>query len=168
MSFTFCRIDSPVGTLKLVARHDALVAVVWRDHAAGQVPVADAMESSSDPVLEETARQLGEYFGGERRQFELPLEFLGTEFQRRAWQALQSIPYGETRSYADMARQIGHPKAVRAVGAANGRNPISIIVPCHRVIGSSGALTGFGGGLDAKAYLLALEAPQRSLLTAPA
>jgi methylated-DNA-[protein]-cysteine S-methyltransferase len=168
MSFSFSRIPSPVGTLKLVARDQCLVAVVWRDHGAGQVPVADAMESPSHPVLVETSRQLGEYFGGARRQFELPLEFLGTEFQRRAWQALQSIPYGETRSYADMARQIGHPKAVRAVGAANGRNPISIIVPCHRVIGSSGALTGFGGGLDAKAYLLALEAPQRSWLTEPA
>jgi methylated-DNA-[protein]-cysteine S-methyltransferase len=168
MALSFTRISSPVGTLKLVATASALLAVVWRDHGAGQVPVHDSVEVSSHPVLDAAARQLEEYFAAKRRSFDLPLEFMGTEFQRRAWQALQTIPYGETRSYADMARQIGQPNAVRAIGAANGRNPISIIVPCHRVIGSSGALTGFGGGLDAKAKLLALEAPQRSLLSARA
>jgi len=168
MNLSFTRISSPVGTLKLVATDTALVAVVWRDHGAGQVPVHDAIEAQSHPVLDRASHQLDEYFAGRRREFDLPLEFLGTDFQRRAWQALQSIPYGETRTYADMARQIGQPTAVRAVGAANGRNPISIIVPCHRVIGTSGALTGFGGGLDAKAKLLALEAPQKSLLTAQA
>jgi methylated-DNA-[protein]-cysteine S-methyltransferase len=168
MNLAFTRISSPVGTLKLVATDTALVAVVWRDHGAGQVPVHDAAEAQSHPVLDRASHQLEEYFAGRRREFDLPLEFLGTDFQRRAWRALQSIPYGETRTYADMARQIGQPTAVRAVGAANGRNPISIIVPCHRVIGSSGALTGFGGGLDAKAKLLALEAPQKSLLTAQA
>ncbi len=168
MNLSFTRISSPVGTLKLVATDTALVAVVWRDHGAGEVPVHDAAEAQSHPVLDRASRQLEEYFAGRRRVFDLPLEFLGTDFQRRAWQALQSIPYGETRTYADMARQIGQPTAVRAVGAANGRNPISIIVPCHRVIGSTGALTGFGGGLDAKAKLLALEAPQKSLLTARA
>jgi methylated-DNA-[protein]-cysteine S-methyltransferase len=117
-------------------------------------------------VLLQTIRQLGEYFSGQRRVFELPLEFRGTDFQRRAWQALMTIPYGETRSYAQMAQQIDSPAAVRAVGAANGRNPISIIAPCHRVIGSSGELTGFGGGIEAKAWLLAHESPQRDLLAA--
>ena len=97
-------------------------------------------------------------------QFDLPLEFRGTDFQRRVWAALLTIPYGETRTYGQIAEQIGNPAAVRAVGAANGRNPISIIAPCHRVIGMSGDLTGFGGGLDAKAFLLSLEAPQRRLL----
>jgi methylated-DNA-[protein]-cysteine S-methyltransferase len=164
MSYVFTRLPSPVGTLKLIASDSALVAVVWRDHSAGHVPEDEAVESNAHPLLEETARQLGEYFAGERRAFDLPLELMGTDFQRRVWTELTRIPYGETRSYADIARHIGQPAAVRAVGAANGRNPISIIVPCHRVIGTSGALTGFGGGLDAKARLLALEAPQRSLL----
>jgi methylated-DNA-[protein]-cysteine S-methyltransferase len=108
-------------------------------------------------ILRETRRQLCEYFAGERRVFSLPLEFNGTDFQRRVWQALLTIPYGETRSYGQIARQIGQPRAVRAVGAANGRNPISIVAPCHRVIGSSGELTGFAGGLATKAQLLALE-----------
>jgi methylated-DNA-[protein]-cysteine S-methyltransferase len=108
-------------------------------------------------VLVETARQLEEYFAGQRTVFELPLDFAGTDFQRKVWNALLTIPFGETRSYGQIASQIGNPDAVRAVGAANGRNPVSIVTPCHRVIGSTGALTGFAGGLDAKAYLLALE-----------
>jgi methylated-DNA-[protein]-cysteine S-methyltransferase len=165
MDFFFTRIPSPVGALKLMATDRALVAVVWRDHSAGQVPEDEAIESASHPLLLETTRQLGEYFAGQRNEFDLPLELMGTDFQRRVWGALQRIPFGQTRSYADIAREIGQPDAVRAVGAANGRNPISIIVPCHRVIGTSGALTGFGGGLDAKAKLLALESPQRSLLS---
>lgn len=168
MKLHFTRISSPVGVLKLVATDSALVAVAWRDEGAGQVAVQDAVECRSHRVLDEASSQLQAYFAGERREFDLPIELLGSEFQCRAWQALRTIPYGETRTYADMARLIGQPTAVRAVGAANGRNPLSIIVPCHRVIGSSGALTGFGGGLDAKAKLLALEAPQRSLLAARA
>jgi methylated-DNA-[protein]-cysteine S-methyltransferase len=168
MPFVYSRIDSPVGPLKLIANSHSLVAVLWRDSGAGHVPVHEACENPAHPVLVETTRQLAEYFCHQRRDFELPLELLGTEFQRRVWTVLRTIRYGETRSYADIARQIGMPNAVRAVGSANGRNPISIIVPCHRVIGSSGALTGFGGGLAAKAALLALEAPQRSLLSAQA
>lgn len=105
----------------------------------------------------ETERQLNEYFAGSRDCFELELDFVGTEFQRKVWQALLTIPFGETRSYSQIAAQVGSPKAVRAVGAANGRNPISIIAPCHRVIGASGSLTGFAGGLQAKQFLLALE-----------
>ncbi len=102
--------------------------------------------------------QLGEYFAGTRKEFSLPLDFTGTQFQRSVWAALLTIPYGETRSYGDIARQIGKPAAVRAVGAANGRNPLSIVAPCHRVVGSTGKLVGFAGGLGTKAFLLTLEA----------
>jgi methylated-DNA-[protein]-cysteine S-methyltransferase len=116
------------------------------------------VESPRHSVLLEAERQLAEYFAGTRRTFELPLDFEGTEFQRSVWAALLTIPYGETRSYGQIARQIGRPKAVRAVGAANGRNPLSIVAPCHRVIGASGELTGFAGGLETKEFLLALEA----------
>jgi methylated-DNA-[protein]-cysteine S-methyltransferase len=142
----------------------ALVALVWRTDGHGRVPFAQAIDAPRHPLLCETKRQLDEYFAGKRRNFELPLEFRGTEFQRRVWAALLTIPYGETRTYRQIAEQIGNPLAVRAVGAANGRNPIAIVAPCHRVIGSSGDLTGFGGGLEAKARLLSLEAPQRQLL----
>ncbi|PYT19182.1 MAG: cysteine methyltransferase [Acidobacteria bacterium] len=109
-------------------------------------------------VMRETMRQLQAYFGGELKSFDVPLEIVGTEFQKRVWSALRTIPYGQTRSYSQIAAQIGAPRAVRAVGAANGRNPIPIIVPCHRVIGASGNLVGFGGGLDWKRLLLDLEA----------
>jgi methylated-DNA-[protein]-cysteine S-methyltransferase len=157
-------LDSPVGLLHLVATDSALVALVWRIASTPQIPFDEAVTSADHPILRKTIAQLREYFVGDRHTFDIPLEFRGTDFQKRAWQALLSIPYGETRSYLDMAKRIGDPAAVRAVGAANGRNPISIIVPCHRVIGSSGELTGFGGGLPAKAKLLALESPQRSLI----
>jgi methylated-DNA-[protein]-cysteine S-methyltransferase len=156
--------DSPVGILSLVATDHALVALVWRVEAHSRAGFENAVEKPRHPLLRETVRQLREYFAGQRRAFELPLEFRGTEFQRSAWSALLTIPYGETRTYRQMAEQIGNPAAVRAVGAANGRNPISIIAPCHRVIGMNGDLTGFGGGLKAKAQLLALEAPQKQLL----
>jgi len=157
-------LDTPVGSLSLVATDTALVALVWRTKMHSRVPFDDATENPAHPLLAETARQLREYFAGTRREFDLPLEFRGTDFQRRVWAALLLIPYGETRTYGQIAEQLGNPAAVRAVGAANGRNPISIIAPCHRVIGMSGDLTGFGGGLDAKAFLLSLEAPQRQLL----
>jgi methylated-DNA-[protein]-cysteine S-methyltransferase len=156
-------IDSPVGELSLVASDRALVALVWR-REAHRGTFHNATERPRHEVLRETTRQLREYFAGKRRQFDLELDFRGTEFQRRVWSTLLTIPYGETRTYGQIAGQIGNPAAVRAVGAANGRNPISIIAPCHRVIGMNGDLTGFGGGLDAKAYLLSLEAPQKQLL----
>ena len=110
-------------------------------------------------MLTRAARQLAEYFAGTRRTFDLPLAFTarGTPFQQKVWRALLTIPFGETRSYGEIAAQIGSPRAVRAVGAANGRNPISIVAPCHRVVGANGKLTGFAGGLENKAYLLALE-----------
>jgi methylated-DNA-[protein]-cysteine S-methyltransferase len=114
-------------------------------------------EDRTHPLLVEAERQLAEYFAGRRQRFALPLDPSGTTFQRDVWDALQTIPFGETRSYAQIAKQIGQPRAVRAVGAANGRNPLSIVVPCHRVVGSTGALTGFAGGLAVKARLLALE-----------
>jgi methylated-DNA-[protein]-cysteine S-methyltransferase len=115
-------------------------------------------------MLQHAARQLEEYFAGERREFDLPLHLTGTEFQVRVLEELQRIPYGETTSYSDIAERIGRPKAMRAVGAANGRNPIPIVIPCHRVIGRGGSLTGFGGGLETKAELLRLEAENSSSL----
>jgi methylated-DNA-[protein]-cysteine S-methyltransferase len=118
------------------------------------------IEDAGHPVLVETEKQIGAYFAGTLKAFTVPLDFAGTDFQKSVWHALLTIPFGETRSYAEIARQIGRPSAVRAVGAANGRNPISIIAPCHRVIGSNGALTGFAGGLEAKQLLLRLEGGQ--------
>ena len=150
-------ISSPVGPLTLVARDDALTAILWESERPGRVPLGPLAEAPDHPVLREADRQLAAYFAGQLRAFSLPLRFAGTEFQKSVWQALLTIPYGETRSYGDVARQIGRPSAVRAVGAANGRNPISIVAPCHRVVGSDGTLTGFAGGLAAKEHLLALE-----------
>ncbi|MFB4392149.1 MULTISPECIES: methylated-DNA--[protein]-cysteine S-methyltransferase [unclassified Pseudomonas] len=157
MSSVFTLMQSPVGVLTLVARGDCLAAVLWEQERKNRVRLGELQRDDRHPVLLETVRQLGEYFAGQRRRFELPLDFVGTEFQRQVWAALLTIPFGETRSYSEIAHQLGNPKAVRAVGAANGRNPISIIAPCHRVIGASGGLTGFAGGLSAKQYLLALE-----------
>ncbi|MDL2401610.1 methylated-DNA--[protein]-cysteine S-methyltransferase [Rhizobium mayense] len=149
--------NSPVGRLKLVASHEGLAAILWDIDRPNRVPLNIVAADESHPVLIETERQLREYFVGERKVFDLPLDFAGTEFQRKVWQALLTIPFGETRSYAEIAAQIGAPKAIRAVGAANGRNPISIIAPCHRVIGSAGDLRGFAGGLERKTYLLGFE-----------
>ncbi|AMZ72573.1 MULTISPECIES: methylated-DNA--[protein]-cysteine S-methyltransferase [Pseudomonas] len=153
-------IQSPVGQLILVARQTRLAAILWENERLNRVRLGPLEEDTQHPVLKETERQLLEYFAGQRRRFELELDFAGTDFQIRVWQALLTIPFGETRSYRDIAIQVGQPTAVRAVGAANGRNPISIIAPCHRVIGSSGSLTGFAGGLAAKQFLLSLEGQQ--------
>ncbi|CAI9003500.1 MULTISPECIES: methylated-DNA--[protein]-cysteine S-methyltransferase [Pseudomonas] len=153
-------IQSPVGQLILVARETRLAAILWENERLNRVRLGPLEEDTQHPVLKETERQLLEYFAGQRRRFEVELDFAGTDFQIRVWQALLTIPFGETRSYRDIAIQIGQPTAVRAVGAANGRNPISIIAPCHRVIGSSGSLTGFAGGLAAKQLLLSLEGQQ--------
>jgi len=149
--------QSPVGRLTLVASDSGLAAILWENDNPRRVPVNLVAEDPDHPVLIETEKQLREYFAGQRQVFSVPLDFGGTEFQNQVWQALLSIPFGETRTYTEIARQIGKPAAVRAVGAANGRNPISIIAPCHRVLGSTGNLTGFAGGLQAKAHLLALE-----------
>jgi O-6-methylguanine DNA methyltransferase len=147
----YCRIDSPVGPLLLAVSERGLMAL---EFDRGDVAAA-WVESPERTVA--CARQLEEYFAGQRRQFDLPLDLRGTDFQKRCWQELLKIRYGETRSYADIARAIGNPAAVRAVGLANGQNPIAIIVPCHRVIGSDGSLTGYGGGLETKRKLLELE-----------
>jgi methylated-DNA-[protein]-cysteine S-methyltransferase len=150
-------IDSPVGKLKLVATDEGLAGILWEKDRPGRVRLNIEAEDDRHPMLLETERQLAEYFAGQRKEFDVPLDFAGTDFQRKVWNALLTIPFGETRSYAEIARQIGRPAAARAVGAANGRNPVSIVAPCHRVIGSTGTLTGFAGGLDVKARLLALE-----------
>jgi methylated-DNA-[protein]-cysteine S-methyltransferase len=148
----FTEIETPVGVLTLVAGDNGLRAVLWpRDS-----PPRDAY-AGSHPVLADAARQLHEYFAGTRRGFDLPLDLVGTPFQQRAWRALSTIPFATTISYGEQARRLGVPRAVRAIGAANGRNPLSIVLPCHRVVGASGALTGYGGGLDAKRQLLEHE-----------
>ena len=160
MQLVYMYMDSPVGALKLVAHDHALVAVMWDNEDHKRVRLAELIEDHQHPMLLRVKKQLEQYFAGQRQQFDLPLDFQGTDFQQQVWQTLLTIPYGETRSYKEIAVQIGNEKAVRAVGAANGRNPISIIAPCHRVIGSSGALVGFAGGLDKEQILVSLEQSQ--------
>jgi methylated-DNA-[protein]-cysteine S-methyltransferase len=152
-------IDSPIGPLTLIAQDGRLAGVnmeITRYRPdAGELGAAVAPKS--DPVLAAAASQLHAYFRGELTNFDLPLSLDGTQFQRCVWAALQAIPYGETISYGELARRIGQPSASRAVGLANGRNPVAIVVPCHRVIGADGSLTGYGGGMDRKRFLLGLE-----------
>jgi methylated-DNA-[protein]-cysteine S-methyltransferase len=157
MSYTFITFASKVGELKLVANDSRLAAILWENDKPDRVRLGPMRQAPDNPILMRTAQQLREYFAGTRSRFDLELEFTGTEFQKKVWSALLTIPFGETRSYSEIARQIGNPSAVRAVGAANGKNPISIVAPCHRVIGASGKLTGFAGGLEAKEQLLMLE-----------
>jgi methylated-DNA-[protein]-cysteine S-methyltransferase len=161
MTYSYKKIDSPVGELKLVASDKGVAAILWENDNPDRVPLGPLMVESENPILRETERQLGAYFAGKLKTFTVPLDFKGTAFQRRVWEALLTIPFGETRSYGEIARQIGNPSASRAVGAANGKNPISIIAPCHRVIGSTGELTGFAGDLEAKERLLGLERGKR-------
>lgn len=146
-------LDTPLGQLRLVSDGTSITHIEF----AGMHSDAGADEMTLDPALAACIRQLDEYFDGERTRFDLPLAPTGTEFQQRVWSALRDIPYGELRSYRDIATALDKPRAVRAVGAANGRNPLPIVVPCHRVIGSDGSLTGFAGGLAAKKSLLLLE-----------
>jgi methylated-DNA-[protein]-cysteine S-methyltransferase len=157
MSYVYTRMRSPVGQLTLVGSDRGLAAILWEHHDASRVRMGALTKDRGHPILQTAQRQLAEYFAGKRRKFTVTLDFAGTEFQKKVWTALRTIPFGETRSYGEIAAQIRHHKAVRAVGAANGRNPLPIIAPCHRVIGADGTLTGFGGGLDIKARLLALE-----------
>jgi methylated-DNA-[protein]-cysteine S-methyltransferase len=160
MTYVYKTMKSPVGELKLVASDKGLAAILWEHDNPQRVRLTPVSEDKNNPVLLEAERQLKDYFSGKRKSFSVKLDFKGTEFQKKVWAALLTIPFGETRSYGQIAKQIQNPKAVRAVGAANGKNPISIIAPCHRVIGSTGKLTGFAGGLEAKARLLALEGRQ--------
>ena len=157
MSYAHASMMTPIGTLRLIGSDLGLAAVLWEHEPLRQGRFADATAQSGHPHLLQAQRELQEYFSGQRRRFAVPLDFVGTPFQIGVWNALRTIPFGETRSYGDIAQQIGRSSAVRAVGAANGRNPIPIIVPCHRVIGADGSLTGFAGGLAIKARLLALE-----------
>ena len=157
MQLHFIDMPSPVGRLKLVANSQALVAVMWENEQPKCLDSKQLLPCADHPILLATQKQLSEYFAGQRQHFDLPLTFEGTDFQQKVWQALLSIPFAETRSYRDIAAQIGNVKAVRAVGAANGKNPISIIAPCHRVIAANGQLVGFAGGLNNKHILLQLE-----------
>lgn len=150
-------LDSPLGGLTVVADGDALTGLYFPGHQRRPDP------ATFGPLVhtgfEETARQLAEYFAGERTGFDLPLAPHGGEFEQRVWGLLRTIPYGETRSYGDLARELGEAGLAQAVGTANGRNPISVVVPCHRVVGADGSLTGYAGGLDRKRFLLELEEP---------
>ena len=151
-----CTVPSPVGPLTLVSNERALLELSWDGDRNDHRPslVHSAIVDASHPVLAQAARELEEYFAGRRQAFTVHVEAAGTEFQHRAWEVLRGIPYGETISYGEQSRRLGNPRAVRAVGGANGRNPVGIIVPCHRVIGADGSLTGFGGGVDVKRWLL--------------
>jgi methylated-DNA-[protein]-cysteine S-methyltransferase len=153
VSMNYYRIDTPIGELQLVSDGTHLHKIQF----AGRHSLDDDDIHQEDTVICACTAQLNEYFAGNRQHFNLPLGAHGTEFQQSVWSALSAIPYGELRSYKDIAEAIGKPKAVRAVGAANGRNPLPIVVPCHRVIGSNGTLTGFAGGLALKTQLLTLE-----------
>lgn len=154
---SYMNIDSCVGTLKLVASTEALLAVLWQNEQPATLRLAEMVENKDHTILKNTQAQLNEYFQRKRVQFDLPICPMGTIFQQQVWAALQTIGYGQTQSYLDIAKRIGNEKAVRAVGGAIGKNPISIIVPCHRVIGANGQLTGFAGGLKNKQILLNLE-----------
>ena len=162
---SYRHMNSPVGRLKLVADDSHLVAVLWPDDRPLRVTLGDMRQDLHHPVLCEAKRQLTEFFKGDRRIFEVPIQFQGTVFQKRVWEQLLRIPYGMTRSYGHLAAAIGNRSASRAVGSAIGKNPLSIIVPCHRVIGATGKLTGFAGGLETKARLLELEGALRNGLS---
>jgi methylated-DNA-[protein]-cysteine S-methyltransferase len=149
---------SAVGKLKLIANAKTLVAVQMERDQPDRLGLDPPGADERHPILAETEQQLSDYFAGKRRSFELPIDPRGTAFQKQVWRCLERIPFGTTKSYGDIARTVGSPRGFRAVGAACGKNPLAIVVPCHRVVGANGKLTGFGGGLDAKAELLAFEA----------
>ena len=152
---------SPVGELTLVAGDQGLVAILWPNDDPDRVRLGARRAQPDHPVLVQAHAELTAYFAGERQSFSVPFDFRGTDFQKAIWAALLTIPFGETRSYGDIASQIGRPTASRAVRAANGRNPISIMAPCHRVVGANGALTGFAGGIETKSWLLDFERRSR-------
>jgi len=158
----YAHLETPIGTLLIAGDADAIRVIAFPQDGKARQP-EPGWQKSSRGAVGEAMRQLREYFAGQRSDFCLPLAPEGTEFQRSVWKRLQEIPYGETISYGELAKRIGNPNASRAVGAANGQNPIPIVIPCHRVIGANGKLTGFGGGLPTKEALLALEAKQQRL-----
>jgi methylated-DNA-[protein]-cysteine S-methyltransferase len=151
-------VDSPFGVLTVHVSARGVRAVQWPDDADRSFVGDDSVGSGTSSLLDETVRQLVDYFAGRRRDFDLPLDVIGTDFQKSAWRVLCGIPFGETISYGEQARRLGDSRKARAVGGANGRNPVPIIVPCHRVIGADGSLTGFGPGIESKKWLLAHEA----------
>jgi methylated-DNA-[protein]-cysteine S-methyltransferase len=157
--------DSPVGPLRLIASERGMRAILWGAEDVTRVTSIDEADlvEGTTPILDQAVVELEEYFEGTRREFDLPLDPVGTPFQQSAWSVLRTIPYGETISYGQQALQLGDPNKARAVGAANGKNPLSIVVPCHRVIGSGGQLTGFAAGLDVKSWLLDHERQPRLL-----
>ena len=150
-------INSPVGSLKIVVKEQKLLAILWDNEKFNRVRLEQMTADEEDSLILETANQLNEYFSNQRKTFSLPIEALGTSFQQEVWQVLKQIPHGMTWSYKEVAMKMNRPLAVRAVASAIGRNPLSIIIPCHRVIGSNGHLTGFAGGIDRKKILLDLE-----------
>ncbi len=162
-TLTTAFMPSPVGDLLIVASDAGLRAILWPAEREGRVTFAEATSAGDHPVIDATIAQLEQYLEGERREFDLPLDLVGTDFQKDVWAGLLKIPYGETQSYGELANELNKPGAARAVGAATGRNPISIVVPCHRLVGSSGKLTGFAGGIDTKQWLLAHESPERAM-----
>lgn len=157
MNLYYSEMKSIVGVLMIVVSNEALIAILWDNDKPQRVPLKTRLKKEGHPLILEVEKQLAEYFDGKRSLFDIPLEYKGTSFQQDVWKALEKIPYGTTLSYKEIAELIQRPKAIRAVGTAIGKNPFSIIVPCHRVIGSNGSLTGFAGGLDRKKILLQLE-----------
>lgn len=157
MKYNYTVMKSSVGEVTLVADNVSLRAIYWLNQKPDRVEFPDLKNNDSNHVLKLAVKQLKDYFSGTRREFDISLRPVGTVFQEEVWLALRSISYGETVSYSDIAKQIGRPKAVRAVGAAIGKNPLSIMIPCHRVIGANGKLIGFAGGLSTKEFLLNLE-----------
>lgn len=150
-------IKSIIGKLKLIAKENVLVAILWEWENPDRVKLGPLIKSEDHPILLETEKQLQDYFEGRRKKFSLPVLPCGTSFQRKVWEALQQVPYGSTLSYSELAKQIGKPHSARAVGAALGKNPIGIIIPCHRIIGKNGKLVGFAAGLESKEILLNRE-----------
>lgn len=157
MKYYYSVMKSPVGDITLIADDENLCSIYWPNQEPDKKKFSDLERKDNSKVLRAAVKQLNQYFDGKRPAFDLPIKMDGTDFQRNVWRALTSIKFGETVSYRDIANKVGNPKAVRAVGAAIGKNPISIIIPCHRVIGTNGKLTGFAGGLGTKEFLLDLE-----------
>jgi len=157
MKYYYSVMKSPVGDITLIADDENLCSIYWPNQEPDKKKFSDLERKDNSKVLRTAVKQLNQYFKGNRSVFDLPIQMDGTDFQRNVWHALSSIKFGETVSYRDIANKVGNPKAVRAVGAAIGKNPISIIIPCHRVIGTNGKLTGFAGGLGTKEFLLDLE-----------
>ncbi len=156
-------VSSPIGDLRVIGSESGVRAVLWPNERPGRVTIGHEVVADTDGRLDMAVQQLEEYFAGRRREFTLPLVLRGTDFQRAVWRRLAEIPYGRTATYGELARAIDRPNAARAVGAATGLNPLSVLIPCHRLVGSGGSLTGFAGGLEAKRWLLRHEGSERQL-----